>query len=56
MDRCACCQFYNYDDESDSYVCDASLDEDDMARFLALRTRECPFWRADDEYRTARRQ
>ncbi|MBQ7485645.1 MAG: hypothetical protein IJT78_03350 [Oscillospiraceae bacterium] len=56
MDRCENCQFYQYDEEYDDYFCDAALDEDDMARFVASQTRECPFWRPSDDYRTARRQ
>ena len=29
--RCEECEFYDYDEELDAYVCDVSLDEDEMA-------------------------
>ena len=32
------------------------LDEDEMERFLRGGTRDCPFYRPGDDYRTARRQ
>ena len=54
--KCENCSFYNYDDEYGEYVCDMDLDEDEMARFLAASADDCPYWRPDDEYRTARRQ
>ena len=38
------------------YVCEADLDEDEMERFLRGGTRDCPFYRPGDDYRTARRQ
>lgn len=56
MDKCETCVFYLYDEEYDDYVCDMDLDEDEMVRFLASDTENCPFWRPGDEYRTARRQ
>ena len=46
--KCESCAFYNLDEEYDDYVCDADMDEDDMVRFLAGQTGECPFWRPGD--------
>ena len=55
-DKCESCNFYNYDEAYDDYVCEMDLDEDEMARFLASDTSGCPYWRPGDEYRTARLQ
>ena len=54
--KCENCNFYNYDEEFEDYVCEMDLDEDDMARFLASDTSRCPYWRPGDEYRTSRMQ
>jgi len=54
--KCESCNFYNYDEAFDNYICEMDLDEDEMTRFLAGRADDCPFWRPGDEYRTARRQ
>ena len=32
--NCESCEFYDYDEELDAYVCDVRLDEDEMADFL----------------------
>ena len=53
--RCEDCQFFDYDEETDSNYCTQDLDEDEMVRFLSGRG-DCPYWRPGDEYRTARRQ
>ena len=54
--NCEECVWYDYDDELDAYVCEADLDEDEVERFLRGGTRNCPFYRPGDDYRTARRQ
>lgn len=56
MSKCESCAFYNPDEEYDDYICDMDLDEDEMARFLAADTGNCPYWRPGDEYLTARKQ
>ena len=56
VSKCESCAFYNLDEEYDDYVCDMDLDEDEMARFLADHTGDCPYWRPGDEYLTARKQ
>ena len=56
MTKCETCNFYNYDEEYEDYVCDMDLDEDEMARFLSSDVSACPFWRPGDEYRTSRMQ
>ena len=52
--NCEECVYYDYDEELAAYVCE--VDEDEMERFLRGGTRDCPFYRPGDDYRTARRQ
>ena len=37
-------------------VCEADLDEDEMASFLGNQRFECPYYQTDDEYRIVRKQ
>ena len=53
---CETCAFYEYDEEYDYYVCSASLDEDEMARFLQDSHFQCPYYRLGDEYAVVRKQ
>ena len=53
---CDYCAYYAYDDEEECYVCEVSLDEDDMVRFLQGTTKSCPYFRNGDEYAVARKQ
>lgn len=55
-DSCDTCGNYVYDEEYEYYVCEASLDEDEMAAFLGDRHFECPYYQPDDEYRIVRKQ
>ena len=54
--KCETCQFYDYDEEYDDYVCTVDMDEDDFVRFIGGDSRDCPFWRGGDDYATARKQ
>lgn len=56
MTKCETCQFYDFDEDYDDYVCTMDMDEDEYARFLGGDTRSCPYWRSGDDYETARRQ
>lgn len=56
MGECETCQYYNYDDEMEMYVCDRDMDEDEYSRYLTRGSRTCPFYRDGDEYKTARKQ
>lgn len=53
---CEMCANYVYDDESQSYFCDANLDEDEMAQFLSYKTYNCPYFSFGDEYKIVRKQ
>ena len=39
---CESCENYVYDEDYGYYVCEAQLDEDEMAHFLAGRQFDCP--------------
>ena len=53
---CDSCVNYVYDEDCGYYVCEASLDEDDMAGFLRGHSFSCPYYRLDDEYQIVRHQ
>jgi hypothetical protein len=53
---CDSCTNYVYDEEYEYYVCEADLDEDEMARFMLERRFDCPYYHPADEYLVVRRQ
>ena len=53
---CESCEFYDYDEYLDAYVCDIRLDEDEMINFLGGNTRSCPYYRYYDEYKSVHKQ
>lgn len=54
--RCEECEFYDYDEELDAYVCQVSLDEDEMISFISGQTGRCPYFRYYDEYKSVHKQ
>ena len=54
--NCETCEFYDYDEELDAYVCDMRLDEDEMVNFLKKNTAYCPYYRYYDEYKSVQKQ
>jgi len=53
---CESCEFYDYDEESDQYVCFVNLDQDEMADFVGFNTGRCPYFRFYDEYKSVQKQ
>ena len=53
---CESCEFYEYDDYTESYVCNMKLDEDEMVKFLNGRNNACPYYRFYDEYKSVQKQ
>ena len=53
---CESCEFYDYDETEDAYVCIQRLDEDEMSRFLGGNTRHCPYYRYYNEYKSVQKQ
>lgn len=56
MSECESCVNYVFDEDWEQYVCAADLDEDEMGRFLSGTSRECHWYRLDDEYGVVRKQ
>ena len=54
--NCETCEFYDYDEYLDAYVCNAKLDQDEMSNFLSMNTRGCPYYRFYDEYKSVHKQ
>lgn len=53
---CESCEFYEYDEYTDTYTCNMNLDEDEMSSFLSGMRRECPYYRYYDEYKSVQKQ
>ena len=54
--NCESCQFYDYDELTDSYCCNLNLDEDEMGDFLNGNSKGCSYYRFYDEYKSVQRQ
>ncbi|MCI6711878.1 MAG: DUF6472 family protein [Anaerovoracaceae bacterium] len=54
--NCETCMYYIYDETQDVYMCDISLDEDEMEKFLTDTFRDCPYYCLYDEYMIVRKQ
>ena len=50
------CEFYEYDEYTDTYSCTLSLDEDEMVGFLGDNTKGCHYYRYYDEYKSVHKQ
>ena len=53
---CDTCEFYVYDEYTDSYSCNLSLDEDEMVNFISRSTGGCHYYRFYDEYKSVNKQ
>lgn len=53
---CDSCAFYAYDEDYETYVCDARMDEDDYVRLMSDSHFSCPYYQSGDEYRIVRKQ
>ena len=53
---CETCEFYDYDEYEDAYVCNQRLDQDEMVDFLSRNTRACPYYCFYDEYKSVHKQ
>ncbi len=56
MPGCETCVYFEYDEYDDGYYCSVDMDEDDFARLLSSRFKECPYYRDGDEYAVVRHQ
>lgn len=53
---CDTCKNYIFDEDSESYLCDAQLDEDELYSFLSGGCKDCPYYRSDDDYEIVKKQ
>ena len=53
---CDSCAYLIYDEEFEEYVCDVSIDEDEMARLMEDTHYCCPYYKYCDEYSVVRKQ
>ena len=56
VSNCESCEFYDFDEYTESYGCNLRLDEDEMINFLSGNTRSCPYYRFYDEYKSVHKQ
>ena len=54
--NCDTCVNYVYDEDYENYTCEASLDEDEMAKFIGGTFYYCPYFDPYDEYKIVRKQ
>ena len=54
--NCESCEFYQYDEYTDSYTYTLNLDEDEMSGFILGNTQSCPYYRYYDEYKSVHKQ
>ena len=54
--NCESCEFYEYDEYTDSYCCTMNLDEDEMMHFLSGKNFNCPYYKNGVEYSIVRKQ
>lgn len=52
---CETCQFNDWDEEYQEYVCIADLDEDELERAV-FSEKGCPMYRYYDEYKSVQKQ
>lgn len=53
---CENCEFYDYDEEYEMYICTQRMDEDEMSRFMQGGYRSCPYFKFYDEYKSVQKQ
>lgn len=53
---CENCMNLTYDEETEEYVCNINLDEDELAHFFESKHKKCPYFRFGDDYTIVRKQ
>ena len=56
MNNCETCQYADVDENIGEAFCGLDLDEDEVIRLSYRRSKECPFYKDGDEYKTVRHQ
>lgn len=52
---CESCEYYQYDEYTDSYSCSLDLDEDEAQRAY-FGQRDCHYYKFYDEYKSVQKQ
>lgn len=53
---CETCEFAVIDEETGDLICNALLDEDEMADFISRNSGRCKYYRFYDEYKFVQKQ
>lgn len=53
---CEYCLNYEYDDFTEMYYCQNSLDEDEMAKYISNSYYNCPYFHINNEYEIVKKQ
>ncbi len=54
--NCESCVYYDYDEFTEEYVCNANLDQDELVDYLSGHSAACPLYRFYDEYKSVQKQ
>ena len=53
---CQECANLVYEEETEEWVCDVDMDEDDLVRYLTSPNASCPYYQNGDEYQIVKKQ
>lgn len=53
---CESCVNYIYSEQTDEYICECNLDEDEFADLTFRMFKNCPYYRENDKYNIVRKQ
>ena len=53
---CDSCEYYDYDEYTDTYSCKLNLDEDEMASFISGGSGGYHYYKFYDEYKSVQKQ
>jgi len=53
---CEYCEYYDFDDELEQYICTQALDQDELASFVFGDTSACRYFKFYDEYKSVQKQ
>ena len=54
--NCESCEYFDYDEEVEDYICKIDLDEDEYLDYLVAKNRECPYYKYYDECKSVQKQ
>ncbi len=54
--NCEYCLNYEYDEETECYICSVDLDMDEFEMFMNNSYKNCPYFRINNEYKIVEKQ